>query len=360
MTTVLTSFTTEWHACSIETIPFQSTNDRCFLLGTYELDSKSTDNEISSGRSGNISLLQQKSDADLVEVDCHKIKSGVLDMKFASPSLFASAMSDGRVDLFHISSDYNILWKHSTGESSDILYLSLDWNVICEDIPMDAKLSVSTQNGSVLVFQVTPSGASLINSIDNAHPMFGQDMPVWIVAHSKQSQDVLLSGGDDYKFKLWDIRSPLTPLFTSKFHSYGVTSAMWHPKNSNIFVTGSYDEHCAVWDQRRLDRPVLDIATGGGVWRTKWFCAETESSADFLITANMQGGARIYNLSNPSELICTVKKTVEFGDSSNSSQLMYGIDLLRHKNSSNSSAHQFDVASCSFYENLVQIWRSEL
>ena len=68
--------------------------------------------------------------------------------------------------------------------------------------------SISTQNGSIYIYNMNPSaGLELVNTIPNGHVLHGANMPVWIVAYDIHSKSRLISGGDDCKFKLWDLRA---------------------------------------------------------------------------------------------------------------------------------------------------------
>lgn len=92
----------------------------------------------------------------------------------------------------------------------------------------------------------------------------------------------------------------------------------------------------------------------------------------FLVLAGMHGGCHIYRLK------FTVLKVLaeegvqaasdwKFGisnvgsfhhtDERNDNHLAYGIDVLSHTATSDTcAAVEFNIASCSFYDNLVQFW----
>ena len=93
--------------------------------------------------------------------------------------------------------------------------------------------------------------------------------------------NVILTGGDDGTFKLWDLRTintslslsscdnnndvssnPPTPIAISKYHSAGVTSAQYHPTYQHVFATGSYDNNICIWDDRFMKTPICANDTG--------------------------------------------------------------------------------------------------
>ncbi len=89
------------------------------------------------------------------------------------------------------------------------------------------------------------------------------------------------------------------------------------------------------------------------MWRTKW---HVEAGAEHIATSSMQGGSRLYRLAanegGEYRLVDSVVQT----DERNPNHLAYGIDVIGHSDSSSSSSQEFTLASCSFYDNLVQVW----
>ena len=96
----------------------------------------------------------------------------------------------------------------------------------------------------------------------NAHTMFPTNTPaeVWTAAfvgnggnHPKSSSNVVWSGGDDMKLKIWDTRATLRPMLS--YHSLfdaGITCISPHPKQDHIVAVGSCtyccfsDLHCCM------------------------------------------------------------------------------------------------------------------
>jgi diphthamide biosynthesis protein 7 len=251
------------HACTIEKFPKNENvdnNGTYFACGTYELD------ESSKERAGSIVVVKYNKEKLCVTSEV-TTGSGVLDMKFCSNCLGA-VLSDGSLDIFnfeHQDNDVQLQRTLSVNKEDEGLFLSLDFQDRFSDatvLSLGSKIAVSTQTGSVIVYRYNESSLDEDLHISTAHSLFGEAMPAWIVAFDPHDRHTLLSGGDDCKFRLWDMRASDTPTSLNKQHTAGVTSAQWHPTDSNRFVTGSYDEHLMVWDRRQLSRPLTDIHTG--------------------------------------------------------------------------------------------------
>ena len=103
----------------------------------------------------------------------------------------------------------------------------------------------------------------------------------------------------------------------------------------------------------------------GGVWRIKWIVAD-DLHDEYILTANMQGGSSILKL-NPTAEEGEDKHSYSLHDVatfSNESerQLVYGVGHF-HTSKSNvifeesvAEKKTFDFVSCSFYENLLELW----
>lgn len=148
--------------------------------------------------------------------------------------------------------------------TEELLGLSLDWSnrVISDKEP---NVVVSHSKGGLSLFQLTNQGAIKKNDWK------GHDYEVWITAFNYWDPNVIYSGADDTKFKGWDLRIPLSyPTFQSNAHTMGVTVITANPHREHVIATGSYDEKLRIWDARNMRRPVDEYATGGGIWRLRW------------------------------------------------------------------------------------------
>eukprot|EP01038_Epipyxis_sp_PR26KG_P014248 gene14248-19121_t len=443
-------FKTKHHACSVETIKCNT-----FVCGIYELRElkQSEDvNTIDSTRQGNIIIFDYRDIAEisdiinssnssanhqLIEIQNIACDSGVLDMKYYKiknnlnkydvknentiNGFLAVAMSAGEIIIYRYDNN-NLIYCSDFKNAEEGFFLSVDWNHCFNDnYNNDLQLAVSTQNGSIIVFNYNYEPLTntyelvVLFHIRNSHSLFNENMPVWITSFDRFSRNIVLSGGDDCKFKLWDLNKydnevDLKPFHISSIHSAGVTSAQWHPYKPYLFITGSYDENIAIWDQRYLKNPIKIINTGGGVWRTKWYNEsnlwnekqnlEYDPNIDYIFTASMHGGSNAYKLQtnkilNTSDIIDNLNSSsngndiglniflcekwiveilhhINFKDSNYPNILAYGIDVIDclHKNYNRKmmdnvkiSGNEVDnsdnkpifiVSSCLFYDNTIQ------
>ncbi len=222
---------TDLHACSVEAIDSSS-----FLCGLYELD------EAEQKRNGRLIVCDLDAtfcsldEADELADDLPKIVTsgsvetdgGVLDCKVTGNTA-AAALSTGRLDIFAISKemnqetscvDYTLDLKLSRTSTEDGLFLSLDWSSgargyypqyssIDDSAFPTHHIAVSTQTGSVKIYDLNDtSGSHALVSMSDAHSIYGENVPAWIVAYDPFSGGTrLASGGDDCCLHIWDIRT---------------------------------------------------------------------------------------------------------------------------------------------------------
>ena len=281
------------HPCSIENMPGV---DFTYAVGMYEL------NEELGTRMGCVSINRGAEKLHTYSVD-----AGILDMKF-SANYLACVLSTSKLSVLTYDNAKNDTVGNSVSLSSvfstedvygdDGLFLSVDWRHYQNNFgaPMDftalnnTLLATSTQSGKIRVFSChynEVSGFSLTHQkcLTDIHKLYNHTQPIWTTTfdpHSGHTGSIgglntILTGGDDGKFKLWDLRCVDTctgkeedevnvatpsPTMVSNFHAAGVTSAQYHPTNPNILATGSYDQQLCIWDKRKMKSPLASVDTG--------------------------------------------------------------------------------------------------
>lgn len=99
------------------------------------------------------------------------------------------------------------------------------------------------------------------------------------------------------------------------------------------------------------------------MWRAKWRTSADQPHTHHLVTSSMQGGSRVYRLaSTPDNDSFCVTGSVVQTDERNPAHLAYGIDVIGYDHDAERGEgheYKFTLASCSFYDNLVQVWSAE-
>ena len=379
---------TPLHVCSIEALPGSQ-----FIAGAYQLEEGGD----TPSRVGSLTLFDagatvERGSGQIVEIGSLATDGGVLDCKVAKADAkdryhVVAALSTGTLQFLLYDKENH---EASTGflrESGKAvleeegLFLSVDWDTFPLAIDgnsfVPSKVAVSTQQSSLLVYDVTVPESPLVH-IRNAHVLMGDNVPAWITTFDHFHTHVMASGGDDCCLRLWDIRMPLTGGSTldstfscgeggrggectaknSKTHSSGVTSLQYHPSKEHVLASGSYDGSVRVWDCRNLKRPTGSLDTGGGVWRTKWHIegdSRREEKEDYLVLACMHAGSHIISVKNGGGDLDSVWQFPKAEDL-REQHLAYGIAMLDHEGSDKKRM----LASCSFYENSVDLWEASL
>ena len=260
---------------------------------------------------------------------------GILDMKWSvgickHDNLLTTANSNGGISSYNLNcGNLQQLWCADT--ELDSICMAVDW--------IDSKLCTSSTGGHVTLFQFQETGTPVISQQWKAH-----DYDAWIVCRDSWSNDIVYSGGDDCKFKTWDVRtSPDHAVHTCQHHTMGVCSIQSHKTKEYILSTGSYDEHIIIWDTRNMRKPLGDIETGGGVWRLKWHPTRQYT----LLAACMHNGFHIYEIENGMSAGRLLTKYDRH------ESLAYGADWGKCSNKSEDL-----IATCSFYDCSLQFWEA--
>lgn len=286
---------TELSADSVEWCPLPG-HETLLACGTYQI-SKPTEEGTSEApvqRVGRV-LLYQVDEKKGCIVEVHRQDSAaILDMKWChklitgAPTL-CTADARGEIRLHHLQTaepqgvDLQPGTALSIGDNR--LALSLDYNST-----ESHSLCVSDSLGSLSLLHLDDS-----TSLKLLSQWKGHEFEAWVSAFNTWNPNIVYSGGDDSRFCGWDTRTDCkTPIFCQR-HDAGVCCIQSNPHWDNVLATGSYDEQVRLWDPRHVTRPLVSLATGGGVWRLKWH----PSTPGLLLSACMHGGFRVLHCTPP-------------------------------------------------------------
>lgn len=216
-------------------------------------------------------------------------------------------------------------------EEEETLALSLDWST-GKTVSESPLISVSDSKGNVSIIQLTNGELVLQNRF------FAHDFEAWITAFDYWNPNTVFTGGDDCKFRRFDIRAEsATPVFTSRVHNAGVTSIHSNCHSEHLLASGSYDETVNLWDTRNMRSPCSSTSLGGGVWRLKW----QPQGKSLLLCACMYNGFHVIDTKS-------METVVSFNEHQS---IAYGVDWFYGMKDSTQT-----VASASFYDHLLCLW----
>ncbi|KAI9282193.1 hypothetical protein BY458DRAFT_537695 [Sporodiniella umbellata] len=322
-------------ADSAEFCPFED-RSQYLAVGTYQLTDETQDKiRIRKGKIYLFDVQQQdlSTPKQIIETPA------VLDMKWShslinNQQTLGVADSIGGFHLYSFDTNDSLVQVDSCQATEDptVLCLSLDWASRLNSA--DKRVVTSHSNGDINVLSPTES-KYVIQEHWHAH-----DLEAWIAAFDYWNTNIVYSGADDGLFKGWDLRTN-TPTFTYKKHMMGVTTMQSSPHLEHVLVTGSYDESVYFWDTRSMRAPVNSIQTpGGGIWRLKWH----PTQASKLLSASMHAGAFVLD--------------VDTG----SFDAIISSSFLDHESMAYGADWSFKdpdlVASCSFYDHALHLWKA--
>ncbi|KAK3882844.1 hypothetical protein Pcinc_012814 [Petrolisthes cinctipes] len=345
----LFSWDTEYSADSAEFCPIAPYHDY-LAVGTYQLVNQSPQQcdqiegvtveqgELPKKRLGRLYLHKMTEDR-VLQVVQNMDMPAILDMKWCHHMVYglpllAIANASGQVLIYALKdgNSYAVLKLFCQYEiGKDTLVLSLDWstNRIQSERP---QLTLSDSKGNITLLELN-------EGLTMKQTFLAHDFEAWITAFDCWNPNIVYTGGDDSKFKKFDVRTePGTAVVTSRAHDAGVTSIHSNVYKEFLLVTGSYDENVNVWDTRKLRFPLFSQSVGGGVWRLKF----DPHNGDLLLAACMHNGFHVVDIND--------KLQVKASFSGHES-LAYGADWYCGLENSTKT-----VASASFYDHLLCLW----
>ncbi|XP_059612518.1 diphthine methyltransferase homolog [Phlebotomus argentipes] len=309
-----------------------------FACATYQLE------EGASGpakRKGSISIFNFTWDEEGSNLQklFERETDGILDQKWlknTSKPLLASVTSSGDAVLY--------AWREGQLEvvsslrvnprDEENIALSLDWSAEKQ------KILVSDSKGSISLLDLTNSTSFTALNRWKAHTF-----EAWTCCFDKNNPDIVLTGGDDSVCRIYDLRDLSKEKLTIRSHEAGVTSFLTLERHSNIFCTGSYDEHLRFFDMRSPKNPLDRLNLKGGIWRIK----SNPRDEELLLCACMYHNFTVCRLSFEES---KVSPSIEATFNGKHKSICYGADWSPLKTSKD-DRHFF--ASCSFYDNLLSV-----
>jgi WD40 repeat protein len=332
-------------------------------------------------------FLNSLSDEEATSSSSSSGLSGILDGKWikAAPSsshnapsyYFAAAHSTGCISIYGMTlpadddDDEPIKMHLTTSTEKDGGPSNADPSPLCLSLSWDnsgslddaSQIVSSYSNGTVKIHDVVRLGTHSTPHLQLveqaswvAHTLFTCPAEVWSAAfvgprNEHSDSQTVMTGGDDGKLKLWDIRSTTRPMQVLDHFEAGVTVVSPHPRNPHLVACGSYDETMCLYDIRALSpkKPLGRSAPlGGGIWRIKWHPLDD----DRVLVAAMHGGCRIVKIEELDDNSRVFVATTQFTEHKS---MAYGADWLVCRHPTREGYFEA-AASCSFYDKALYLW----
>ena len=354
--------------------------EKFIIVGTYLL------HKDSGNRTGSIEVY----DKELNLLSSIKTYGAILDLKLNpfDDTLLATAHSTGNM----------ILWTISVDDDNSLIDIKLLNNLQVFDPTclitslqfsplLDNLVLLTTTNGDFatvdiihgeicFIEEVEPSyfDSSTINYIEvpnadikvinvqNDHEQifhFKHSLECWTGEFGCLAplKDVVFTGGDDSAIAAHDLNSGKKIWSNSKIHQAGVTAIKaaretFRGNKPTSLITGSYDDHIRSFDLRMLSETTIYPGTDvpvvnkwednlqGGVWRFSEAPTNDGLSNNRLMVCCMYNGAKVVNVQNDHFV---TEQFIKEGHGS----MCYGGDWSKET-----------VATCSFYDKSLQLWKS--
>ncbi|EGW33004.1 uncharacterized protein SPAPADRAFT_60328 [Spathaspora passalidarum NRRL Y-27907] len=303
--------------CSLRIHP---TNPRIIVIGTYKL-------EDSGHRHGSIDLYHYVNGTFTLK-QTYATAGAILDIKFnpKQANHLISVDSIGHVMCWRITDNIELISDVKVTEEDDVLITS------CFFSP-DDKVLLTFTDGSSGIFDVATEKVEFLST--------SHELECWTGAFGEgEMSHVVYTGGDDSQLIAHDLRTNEKIWSNRRHHSAGVVSILAPGKDFRAdpysLWTGCYDDHLRVFDLRAgIPRLLQEENLGGGVWRL--IPSPTEDDNRLLVCC-MYDGARIVETDEN-------KFTVSRYFKEDHESMCYGGDWGDNY-----------VATCSFYDNVVQTW----
>jgi len=332
------SFNTDYPPDSIEWCPNQSD---LFACGTYLYNPENVT------RNGSIYLFRYNTTNKTIDVVQHQQTEGILDIKWLDPTHLSTVSAVGQLSLYSLD-DFSkpIICENVTNDQT--IALSHTWFQSTNNYVL-----VSDQHGCLTICELDSTNGLRFSQSWSAH-----EYECWTCAWDKHDVNIVYSGADDSLLKIWDIRSCQQALQTNRKHTMGICSILPNETNPNELLTGSFDEYLRQWDKRQMTNPVKQVKLGGGVWKIRPY----PGNWDLYLCACMQNGFVIVDFKSET-ILCNYKEhtSLAYGcdwqslDSMN--QLTELMDDCMTTDNPNSTDDQRLIASCSFYDKIVHVWK---
>ncbi|KAE9545238.1 hypothetical protein AGLY_000781 [Aphis glycines] len=169
----------------------------------------------------------------------HRDEGFALDWSSKSPGFLASGDCKGNIHTWKPSESGWVVNLHSLGGHKESVE-DLQWSP--NEVNVLASCSVD-RSLRIWDTRLAPNKANML-TISDAH-----DNDINVINWNKK-EPLIVSGGDDGKLMIWDLRQfkKGKELAIFKHHTSAITTVEWSPDDSSVFASGGDDDQIAIWD----------------------------------------------------------------------------------------------------------------
>ena len=316
------------------------------LSAGYHLD-KDTQN-----KSGGIFFFNIDQNHKLIPLNKENIflDYGILDIKFSKNNLIFTANSDYSYTIFDlINNTQRKIYLYNQEEQEQKNKITND---IIEMDNYEQKIFFGTNDGNIYIHDLNKQKNIL--TINKAH-----EYGIWSIK-LLNNDNIILTGGEDAKIKLWDIRIKSNKENKVNDKSYqssiNYIDLLKFDLSKNTLITGSYDEKIIFFDIRYFPRELKSIKTEHSSWDIKQTLIKDKN---LLFVSSIYEGFNIweietdnYDMKHLLRLPLTKDKDIFH------KTIVYGVDI--NNNIQEQKNNSVEILSCSFYDNLMMYWNYAL
>ena len=319
------------------------------LSAGYHLDKNTQE------KTGGIFFFNIDDDQKLIPLNNENIllDYGILDIKFSKNNLIFTANSDYSYTIFDlINNSINKNYLYTSEEKEQKKNITND---ILEIDNSEEKIFFGTNDGNIFINDLKTQ--KNISTINKAH-----DYGIWSIKLLENNENIILTGGEDAKIKLWDLRSKnknKEEKVNDKSYQSSINyiDILKFDLSKNILITGSYNEKIIFFDLRNFPKELKSIKTEHSSWDMK---QTTLGNKNIILISSIHEGFNIWEIDNEKELemkhVLRLPLTKEKDIFHKS--IVYGVDIKQNIDNENNKS--VDILSCSFCDNLMMYWNYSL